>query len=41
MTPILNFEIIGMVLSSVMTVVGIWLIWSLNKDSKNFKRNWK
>lgn len=41
MTPILNFDIIGLVLSAVMTVVGVWLIWSLNKDSKNFKRNWK
>jgi prolipoprotein diacylglyceryltransferase len=41
MTPILNFETIGIVLSSVMTVVGVWLILSLNKDSKNFKRNLK
>lgn len=41
MTPILNFNIIGLVLSAVMTVVGVWLILSLNKDSKNFKRNWK
>lgn len=41
MNPILNFDIIGLVLSAVMTVVGVWLILSLNKDSKNFKRNWK
>lgn len=39
MNPIITFETIGVIISLVLSAVGIWLIYDLNRDVQDFKNS--